>query len=170
VEAKGDKDRFCGQGLKVKQDNRPEKAEMTKYPRSPKALLGGIAHLGRFIDKIRLRNAGQIQDYNYITVGFDKYLVDFLQIDPKAFEQLVLAGGTDEELLAWVKTNSRKPSDQEIAQWSQGLLSSGPKDDAARQRFQGRLDEIAKKRAVLIASLPSVSTWADVIELDEGRM
>ena len=55
------------------------------YPRSPKSLLGGIAHLGRFIDKIRLRNAGKIQDYNYITVGFDKYLVDFLQIDPKTF-------------------------------------------------------------------------------------
>ena len=82
------------------------------YPRSPKALLGGIAHLGRFIDKIRLRNDGKIQDYNYITVGFDKYLVDFLQFDPKAFEQRVLAGGTDEELLAWVKANSRKPSDQ----------------------------------------------------------
>ncbi|MBH0177075.1 MAG: DUF5069 domain-containing protein, partial [Nitrospira sp.] len=30
------------------------------HPRSPKSLLGGIAHLGRFIDKIRLRNAGQI--------------------------------------------------------------------------------------------------------------
>ena len=43
-----------------------------KYPLSPKALLGGIAHLGRFIDKIKLRNAGQIQDYNYITVGLDK--------------------------------------------------------------------------------------------------
>ena len=53
------------------------------YPRSPKALLSGIAHLGRFIDKIRLRHAGAIQDYNYITVGFDKYLVDFLQIDPR---------------------------------------------------------------------------------------
>ena len=64
-------------------------------------LLGGITHLGRFIDKIRLRHAGQIQDYNYITVGFDKYLVDFLQIDPKSFEQLVLAGGTDEDLLAF---------------------------------------------------------------------
>ena len=85
------------------------------YPRSPKALLGGIAHLGRFIDKIRLRNAGKIQDYNYITVGFDKYLVDFLQVDPKAVEQRVLAGGTDEDLFAWVKANSRKPSDQEIA-------------------------------------------------------
>jgi len=143
---------------------------MMNYPRSPKVLLGGIAHLGRFIDKIRLRNAGKIQDYNYITVGFDKYLVEFLQIDPKAFEQRVLAGGTDEELLAWVKANSRKPSDQEIAQWSQGLLTRSPNDDAARQRFQGRLQDIATKRGVPVASLPPVATWADVIELDEGRM
>ena len=143
---------------------------MMKYPRSPKALLGGIAHLGRFIDKIRLRNAGQIQEYNYITVGFDKYLIDFLQIDPKAFEQRVLAGGTDDELLVWVKANSRKPSDQEIAQWSQGLLSSGPKDDAARQRFQGRVQDIATKRGVPLGSLPSVSTWAGVIDLDERRL
>jgi uncharacterized protein DUF5069 len=141
-----------------------------QYPRSPKELLGGIAHLGRFIDKIRLRHAGKIQDYNYITVGFDKHLVDFLRIDPKAFEQRVLAGGTDEELLAWVKANSRKPSDQEIAQWSQGLLTSGPKDDAARQRFQGRLRDIAMKRGVSVAALPPVTTWADVIEIDEGRM
>jgi hypothetical protein len=143
---------------------------MMKYPRSPKSLLGGIAHLGRFIDKIRLRHEGKIQEYNYITVGFDKYLVDFLQIDPKAFEQRVLAGGTDEDLLAWVKANSRKPSEGEITQWSQGLLSSGPKDDASRQRFQGRIQDIATQRAVPVASLPPVSTWADVIELDEGRM
>ncbi|MBD0316289.1 MAG: DUF5069 domain-containing protein, partial [Nitrospiraceae bacterium] len=128
------------------------------------------AHLGRFIDKIRLRNAGHIQDYNYMTVGFDKYLVDFLKIDPKAFEQRVLAGGSDEELLDWVHTHGSKPSDQEIAQWSQGLLSSGPKDEAARQRFQGRLQDIARKRGVPLDSLPPVSTWADVIELDEGRL
>lgn len=141
-----------------------------QYPRSPKILLGGIAHLGRFIDKIRLRNAGHIQDYNYITVGFDKYLADFLGIDAKAFEQRVLAGGTDEELLAWVMTNSRKLSDQEIPQWSRTLLASGPKDEAGRQRFQGRIQEIATKRGVALSSLPSVTTWADVIELDEGRL
>jgi len=140
------------------------------YPRSSKALLGDIAHLGRFIDKIRLRNAGKIQEYNYITVGFDKYLIDFLQIDPKAFEHRVLAGGTDDELLVWVKANSRMPSDQEIAQWSQDLLSSGPKDAAARQRFQGRLKEVAAKRGVAVSSLPVVTTWADVIEIDEERL
>ena len=140
------------------------------YPRSPKVVLGGIAHLARFIDKIHLRHAGQIQDYNYITAGFDKYLIDFLGIDVKAFEQRVLAGATDEELLVWVKAHSRKPSDQEVAEWSKGLLVSGPKDEVARQRFQDRLQEIATKRGVLVGSLPSVTTWADVIELDEERL
>ena len=141
-----------------------------EYPRSPKVLLGGIAHLGRFIDKVRLRHAGKIQDYNYITVGFDKYLIDFLQIDVKAFEQQVLAGGSDEVLLAWVKANGGKHSDQEIAQWSQGILTGGPKDDAAKERFAGRVQAIATKRGVPVTSLPTAHTWVDIIEIDEGRM
>lgn len=141
-----------------------------QYPRSPKALLGGVAHLGRFIDKVRLRHAGKIQDYNYITVGFDKYLIDFLQIDPKAFEQQVLTGASDEELLTWVRTNGCRRSEQELAQWSQGLLAGGPKDDAAKERFAGRIQAIATKRGVPVGSLPPATTWADVIEIDEGRM
>jgi hypothetical protein len=144
--------------------------KMMKYPRSPKALLGGIAHLARFIDKICLRNAGHIQDYNYITVGFDKHLIDFLKIDPKAFEERVLAGGTDEEFLAWVMAHGQERTPEEIEQWNRILLSSRPKDDAARQRFQGRLQEIAAKRGVPVSSLPAVSTWLEVIELDEERL
>ena len=57
----------------------------TQYPRSPNVQVGGIAHLGRIIDKIRLRHAGQIQDYNYLTVGFDRYLLDFLELETFAF-------------------------------------------------------------------------------------
>lgn len=139
------------------------------YPRSPKVRLGGIAHLARFIDKIRLRHAGQIQDYNYITTGFDKYLIEFLRIDAKVFEERVLADGTDEELLAWVHAHGRALSDQEIEQWSEGLLARGPNDDAARQRFQGRLQEIATKRGVSVEALPNAATWVDIIELDEER-
>ena len=140
------------------------------YPRSPKALLGGIAHLGRFIDKIRLRHAGKIQDYNYITVGFDKHLVDFLQIDPKSFEQLVLAGGADEDLLAWIVENGKKVTKAEVRLFTRNLLGAKPEDDAARQRFQGRLRDIATKRGVALSSLPSAQTWADVIEIDEERL
>ncbi len=140
------------------------------YPRSPKILVGGIAHLGRFIDKIRLRHVGQIQDYNYMTVGFDKYLVDFLGIAPHAFERRVLAGGTDEELLDWVNANGKAVSDAEILLFSRNLLKAEPKDDRTRQRFQDRLQEVAAKRGVAAASLPPVTTWVDLIELDEGRM
>jgi hypothetical protein len=133
-------------------------------------LLGGLAHLARFIDKIRLRNTGYIQDYNYITVGFDKHLIDFLKIDPTAFEARVLAGGSDEELLAWTQAHGQPRTSEENAQWNHILLSSRPKDDAARQRFQSRLQEIAAKRGVPVIALPAVSTWAEVIELDEERL
>jgi Domain of unknown function (DUF5069) len=145
---------------------------MTKrtYPRSPKALLGGIAHLARFIDKIRMRNAGLIQDYNYITTGFDKHLIEFLRIDPKAFESRVLAGGSDQDFLAWIHAQGESRTTEEIEQWNNILLSSRPKDDAARQRFQGRLHEIAAKRGVPVGALPCVTTWAEVIELDEERL
>jgi uncharacterized protein DUF5069 len=143
---------------------------MMKYPRSPKALLGGIAHLGRFIDKIRLRHAGKIQDYNYITVGFDKHLIEFLQIDPKAFEQRVLAGGTDEDLLAWVVANGKNVTKAEARLFTRNLLGSKPDNDGARQRFQGRLQDIATKRGVSVSALPSAQTWADVIEIDEERL
>jgi len=73
-------------------------------------------------------------------------------------------------LLEWVRAHGRKHSDQEITQWSHNLLASGPKDDAARQRFEGRLKDVAAKRGVALSVLPAVATWADVIELDEERL
>lgn len=141
-----------------------------RYPRSPKILLGGMAHLARFIDKIRLRHAGHIRDYNYITVGFDKYLLDFLQIKGEDFEQPVLQGGTEEDLLAWVLANSRSLSPEDIRRWNARILNAGPKDEVAHQRFQARLAEVATKRGVPIEALPRPTTWVDIIELDEGRL
>jgi len=141
-----------------------------KYPRSPKVLLGGMAHLARFIDKIRMRHAGLIQDYNYITTGFDKYLLDFLLIKGDDFEKRVLQGGTDAEILAWVKAQAKPLSDQDLREWNNRILNSGPQDDGARQRFQCRLSDVAVKRGVPVETLPPASVWVDLIELDEERM
>jgi len=141
-----------------------------RYPRSPKLKLGGLAHLGRLIDKIRLRHAGKIQDYNYLTVGFDKHLLDLLGVKSDDLERRVLDGGTDDEILAWVRAAARPVSDEETRQFNERILAGGPKDDAARQRFAGRLRDIAAKRGVAVESLPPVCTWADVIELDEERL
>ena len=142
----------------------------TQYPRSPTVQVGGIAHLGRIIDKIRLRHAGQVQDYNYLTVGFDRYLLDFLELETSAFEQRVLLGGTDTELLDWVRVHMRNRSPEEMAQWNQRIETSGPMDEAGQARFQQRLDAVAQKRGVPVSTLPHITTWADIIELDENRL
>jgi hypothetical protein len=129
-----------------------------------------MAHLARMIDKIRLRRAGHIQDYNYLTVGFDKHLLDFLELDASAFEQRVCAGGTDAEIVEWVLAHMRSRSLEEIAQWNQRIRTSGPQDDGAKARFQKRLEDVAQKRGVPVSTLPLIATWADLIDLDEGRL
>ena len=142
----------------------------TQYPRSPKVRLGNIAHLGRIIDKIKLRQAGQIQDYNYLTVGFDRYLLDFLELDDSAFEQRVRDGGTDKELLDWVRAHMKNRTPEELDQWNQRIETSGPIDEAGKARFQQRLEAVATKRGVPISTFPQITTWTDMIELDEDRL
>ncbi len=50
---------FSRPSLYLSTDHNARENLMTQqtYPRSPKALVGGIAHLGSFIDKVRLRHA-----------------------------------------------------------------------------------------------------------------
>lgn len=141
-----------------------------QYPRSPREKVGGMVHLGRLFDKIRMRNKGLIQDYNYLTTGFDKYLLEYLGLKGEAMERRVLQGGTDDELLAWVKTHGKPLSEAEIRLWNAKILTGEPKDDAAKERYRARLLDIAAKRGVPLDSLPKVTTWVDAIELDEGRM
>ncbi len=139
------------------------------YPRSPKLLLGGVAHLGRMIDKVRLRHGGHLQDYNYLTAGFDQSLLDLLEIPAEEFERRVLEGGTDEEILGWVRTRGRAISEDARRQWNERVRQGGPKDEAGHARFRARLEEIARKRGVPVEQLPGVTTWADAIDLDEER-
>lgn len=142
----------------------------SQHPRSPKDKVGGMVHLGRLFDKIRLRRQGLIPDYNYLTTGFDKYLLDYLALKGEDLERRVLQGGTDDELLAWVKAEGKAVSEAEIRMWNMKVLAGEPKDDMAKERFNARLMEIAAKRGVPIESLPKITTWVDAIELDEGRL
>jgi hypothetical protein len=141
-----------------------------QYPRSPREKVGGLVHLGRLFDKVRLRHRGLIQDYNYLTAGFDKYLLDYLGVKAEDLERRVLQGGTDDELLAWVKTHGKPLSEAEIRLWNMKILTGEPRDEAAKERYRARLMDIAAKRGVPVESLPRVTTWVEAIELDEGRL
>ena len=103
-------------------------------------------------------------------MGFDKYLLDLLRLKGEDLERRVLQGATDEDIVKWVKANAPHLSDEAVRQWNERIFTSGPQDDASRQRFQARLKDIATKRGIAVETLPVVTTWADVIELDEGRL
>ena len=141
-----------------------------QYPRSPKEQVDGLCHLGRLIDKVRMRHAGKIQDYNYLTVGFDKYLLDKLDLQGENFEKRVLQGGMDAEIADWVKSNGKILSDEEKAQWNNMVLTFGPKNEQAQKAFDSCKAEIAKKPGISADQVSKLTTWFELIELDENRM
>jgi hypothetical protein len=141
-----------------------------QYPRSPKEQIDGLCYLGRLIDKVRMCNAGQIQNYNYLSLGFDKYLLDHLNITGEDFEKRVLQGGTDAEIADWIRANGKALTEQETIGWNKMVHTGKPQNELVQQRFDTLLDEVARKRGVSVDQLPTVSTWADLIDLDEDRM
>ncbi len=72
--------------------------------RSSYEKVGGIVYFGRMLDKIRLQAAGRLPaGYNLGTkvwTWFDARCRRFLAVNHEALAQRVLAGGTDEEILA----------------------------------------------------------------------
>ncbi len=141
-----------------------------QYPRSPKEEVNGLCFLGRLIDKVKMRNAGQIQDYNYLTAGFDKYLLDKLDIKAEDFEKRVLEGGSEEDFANWVRANGKALTKEEKAEWNNMVLTFGPKAPMAQQAFDRNKAALAEKRGVSVEDLSHHTTWFTLIEDDEDRM
>ena len=141
-----------------------------QYPRSPKEEVNGLSFLGRLIDKVKMRNAGLIQDYNYLTAGFDKYLLDKLEINGEDFEKKVLEGGREEDVINWVKANGKELTEEEKAEWNNMVLTFGPKAPMAQQAFDRQKAALAEKRGVSVEDLAHITTWFSLIEHDEDRM
>jgi hypothetical protein len=133
-------------------------------PRSPYERLGGYVHLPRLIDKARLHHKGLLDGYNYKTVGFDKHLLGFLQVDPDAFEKAVNALESDAAVLGWVRERGVAHTPEEIEQWNQAMISRHPDTAVKKARFTHFLKEAGG------AGREDIRTYFDLIEFDEGRL
>ena len=135
-------------------------------PRSPHDKLGGLYHLPRLIDKARLFPAGKLPGYNYLTTGFDKTLLDFLCLEPGAFEQIVAKNPTDEGVLNALKEKLGPawPSDPRHHRFQQQVRQP-PSRHARKSR---RLRE--QRRAVCPPSKKKVETYFELIDLEEDRL
>jgi hypothetical protein len=99
--------------------------DLTQHPpRSPRVQLGGFVHLPRLLDKARATISGKNGEYKY-NCPLDQNFFKFTGIDADAFLAEVRKGGSDTQVLAWVRERSaRFPSD--IAAWDAWMRGNAP--------------------------------------------
>ena len=132
----------------------------SQYPRSVRVKLGGYVHLARMIDKCRAKYADQLGDYMY-PCPMDQLLLDFAGITGDTFFEAVDAR-TDDEILRWFQSTAKPHTPQEIEDWNTSLLNRGPDTDEKRDYFLKTRDSIDPTRT-------DITTWADLLDLDEQR-
>src|SRR5581483_3729295 len=130
------------------------------YPRSVHERLGGYVHLGRMIDKARAKHAGTLGEYIY-PCPLDQRLLDFLEISGDRFFDAVQSRN-DAQMVEWVTAAGKERSAEEIERWNQALVSRAPDTEEKWKYFRGVRDKID-------ASRTDITTWADLLDLEEGR-
>jgi Domain of unknown function (DUF5069) len=124
--------------------------------------VGGVVFFGRMLDKIRLHAKGALpREYNRGT-GSDERVCRFLRIEYPALVERVLAGGSDEEILAWCFQHGRKPNEEEIFIFNAFLTKQGWRDDTSPE-----LEEMKQKWG--FADRDDIQTFFDFHKADEGR-
>ena len=136
-------------------------------PRSAYDLTGGIVYFGRMLDKIRLHAADRLREdfHANLGVGFDGRCSRFLGVSYEALRERVLAGGSDDEILAWCFANGWHPNDEQVLVWNKFMLKRGWRDeeDGSTQELE------AYKTASGLAHRTDIITFFDFYEVDEGR-
>src|SRR3954464_7319987 len=88
--------------------------DLTRHPpRSPRIRLGGYVQLPRLIDKARAVAAGTAGEFHY-NCPIDQRFLTFTGLNPDALFDVIKAGKSDSEILAYVNANAspkRHPSE-----------------------------------------------------------
>lgn len=126
---------------------------------------GGLHHLGRMLDKMRLKRAGRLpEDFhrNYgLSVGLDGHLCGFLDVKFEDIEARVAQGGTDGEIAEWVFARGLRPNRQQTQVWNDFIRKLGWNDRTS--------SFVAKVKAESGLGAHPAATICELIELDEGR-
>ena len=123
----------------------------------------GLLHLPRFLAKIRKHLAGELpMSYQRnFTKGFDGFLCLHLGVDPQDIINIV--GESSDEKEVERRLAEVIPSDLRANEWNRKLVQMGMRDMAKDKLQEVKADMGADERDDLLS-------FADVIELDEGRL
>jgi hypothetical protein len=138
---------------------------MNTPPRSAYDKTSGMMYFARMLDKVRLFAEGKLRPdfHGNLGKGADNWCVSFLRVEYGSLKDRVLAGGTDEEILAWCFEKGRTLNDTDLLVWNTFIAKLGWNDLAAP-----RLRKF--KEASGLANRDDIQTMAEYFEVDEGRM
>jgi gluconokinase len=129
--------------------------------------VGRLVYFGRMLDKIRLHAASRLPPEYVANLGdglinaLDGRCCRFLGIRYADLRERTLAGGSDEEVLAWVHAHGSPRPDEECHLWNRFIVKLGWRDERSHVLPQRILDSG-------LSSKP-IETIIDHIEFDEGR-
>jgi len=137
---------------------------MVQRPLTAFQQLGGLYFLPRTLQKIRLHARGELhpEHHEFIGQGFDGRLCHFIGIAYDALKQRTLAGGTDEEILAWIHQHGRALTAVDLLIWNGFSSKRGWRDDATPTLERQKAESGLAHRTDLL-------TFFDYYEVDEGR-
>ncbi|MDI1319304.1 MAG: DUF5069 domain-containing protein [bacterium] len=135
--------------------------------RSCYAKVGRLVYFGRMLDKLQLHAAGQLPVEYVANLGDEKNLTldgrccRFLGVRYADLRERTLAGGTDEEILAWGHARGTPRPDEECHMWNRFILKLGWRDERSAVLPQRILDSGLSGKPI--------ETIVDHIEYDESR-
>ena len=130
------------------------------YPRSVHHRLHGIVQLARAIDKGKALAHGNAGEYHY-NCPMDAAVFEFLGIDHEELLNVIKNAKSDAEIEAYVKPFVQAKPAAEIERWNEEWVTHRPKGESLTYFLQLR-SEIAPERT-------DVTSWADLLDLDEKR-
>jgi hypothetical protein len=131
------------------------------FPRSPRIKFAGLVHLARMLDKARAYVKSTLGEYIY-PCPMDDAVLEFLQTDHESLAKIA-SERTDPEIESWIKELCRSRSPEEIETMNLQMLSRSPEPGEKLEYFIEQRNKIDPSRS-------DVTTWVDLIDLDEGRL
>lgn len=138
--------------------------------RSPYDKVGRLVYFGRMLDKIRLHARGELPADYVANLGdargpfyFDARCCRFLGVTYAEVRERTLAGGTDDEILAWCHERGGARTDEECHIWNRFMMKLGWRDERS-----AALQERIAEYGLAGKNLP-IETFFDLFEYDEGR-
>ena len=130
-------------------------------PRSPRAKMAGLVHLGRMIDKARAYRKNKMGNYIY-PCSFDKVILKFMSIDSEAFANKVV-DCEDDEIDAWSQEILKNKKTEELDFINNQILQRRPDSEDKLKSFYETLNKLDSSRE-------DINTWVELMDLEEGRL